>query len=141
MKPFLPIALRLLLVGGTSGLGYLYFAKPQNLPAPLQNAASFSTQQVDKVLAVIEQTGIPDQAANLLTKPQSIVEDAPQIAQDRRIGDQVQGVNTSQVTEQAQKVINQTVSQVSGQLQSLPKKEAAKILRQTCEQIAADLEK
>lgn len=135
MKSFLPIILRLLLLGGVGSAVYIFVAKPQNLPAPVKTAVDLSTTQVNSVLAAVDQNEILSKAGDKLTKPQPIINDTSLNKSE------VKGVSTDQVTQEAKKIIDTTVSQVSQELQNLPKKEAAKILRQTCEQIAADLEK
>ncbi len=139
MKNFLPIFTRLLLVGSIAGIGYIYVAKPQNLPVPIQNLVNQSSTKVDSVLAAVNHNQLLNKAGEKLTKPQPIISDSSDSSLNQ--SPEVKGDSTSQFTDEAKKAIGSTVSQVSDQLQSLPKKEAAKILRQTCEQIATDLEK
>ncbi len=136
MNSFLPILIRLVLVSSVAGIGYVYVAKPQNLPTPVQNVLDASTSRIDQAAALLKKNEIFNKASEKLTRPQSI-------AQDTSLNQtsEVKGASTTNVTQEAQNILNDAVSQVTTQAQNIPKKEAAKILRQTCEQIASDLEK
>lgn len=136
MKSPFSIFIRLILLGVVALIAYVYIARPQNLPTPIQSVVQLSLSKTDSLLSRANQSGILDKAGDRLTKPQPIIE----TSSINQSGD-VMGSSTSQIGEEAKKMLDSTVNQVAAELQSLPKKEAAKILRQTCEQIASELEK
>ncbi len=133
MQQLFPILTRLLLFSSIAGIGYIYVARPQNLPAPAQNAANIFISQTDSLANLAAKNPILSKATDKLTQPQSIIEISTTA--------QVKGVSTDQITQDAKTAIDNTISSVSQELQNLPKKEAAKILRTTCDQIISDLEK